>query len=494
MAEILLMLEPFARARVLVIDDNHANVALLESALLRYGLESVSTLTDAGRAVATIEELQPNLVLLDLHMPIMDGHTILAVVRQRYGALELPVAVLTADATREAAHRALSLGANDFLTKPLDIAEVVLRVRNLLAIQAMHHELRQRDRWLQASGHLTTELLTPDVDEPLYRIAAAARVLADADIATITGGAAVEADVVVGDDTSDELRAWIAESLAAQVIRDGKAVSLATVDRVGVGPTMIVPLVGRGGARGALAVCRAPGAIPFTAAELSMAAAFAAQATTALDLAAARADERRLHLLQDRDRIARDLHDHVIQRLFVTGMAIEALLSSVGPGPLAGELAARVAELDETIREIRSSIYLLRQPLDGSGVTVRARLMRISSEVATVLGFEPTLHFRGVIDLGVSDDLADDACAVLREALTNIARHAAARRADVDIAVTDGRLVLDVRDDGVGIGELNRCSGLGNLAARAEERGGSLRISRVPTGGTQLCWEVPLSN
>jgi len=98
-----------------------------------------------------------------------------------------------------------------------------------------------------------------------------------------------------------------------------------------------------------------------------------------------------------------------------------------------------------------------------------------------------------VIDLGVSDDLADDACAVLREALTNIARHAAARRADVDIAVTDGRLVLDVRDDGVGIGELNRCSGLGNLAARAEERGGSLRISRVPTGGTQLSWEVPLS-
>ena len=489
------MLEPFARARVLVIDDNHANVALLESALLRYGLESVSTLTDAGRALATIEELRPDLVLLDLHMPIMDGHSILAALRRRFGALELPVAVLTADATREAAHRALSLGANDFLTKPLDIAEVVLRVRNLLAVQAMHRELRERDRWLEASGHLTTELLAPVVEEPLHRIAATARVLADADITAITGVGAAEASVVIGDGATDELHAWIAQSLAAPVIRDGKPISLDTVDRAGVGPAMVLPLVGRGGAQGAaLSLCRAPGAPPFTAAELAMAAAFAAQAATALDLAAARADERRLHLLQERDRIARDLHDHVIQRLFVTGMAIEASLSRVGPGPLADALAARVGELDETIREIRSSIYLLRQPLDGSGVTVRARLMRISSEVATVLGFAPHLHFRGVIDLGVSDDLADDACAVLREALTNIARHAAASRADVDIAVTDGRLLLDVRDDGVGIGELNRCSGLGNLATRAEQRGGALRISRVPTGGTQLCWEVPLND
>ena len=487
------MLEPFARARVLVIDDNHANVALLEGVLNRYGLEAVQTLSDAGQALDIIERTRPALVLLDLHMPIMDGHAVLAAVRHRFDPLEMPVAVLTADATREAAHRALSLGANDFLTKPLDIAEVVLRVRNLLAIQAMHRELAQRDRWLEASGRLATELLAPDCAEPLRAITSRALDLAGADVAVLTSVSPQTPAIVIGSGGTDGLADRIADTLAAPAISDGSP-ALVIVDdpAIDVGSAMVVPLADRRGTVGALSLCRALGAEPFTAAELSMAAAFVGQTATALGLAEAGADERRLNLLQDRDRIARDLHDHVIQRLFVTGMALEATLARIGPGPLANEIGARVAELDETIREIRSSIYLLRQPHDGEPVTVRERLMSISAEVSAVLGFEPRLRFSGIVDYGVCAGLADDACAVLREALTNIARHAQATRADVGVTVADGRFVLEIVDDGVGIAELGRRSGLSNLAARADQRGGNLQVSRPSAGGTRLRWDVPL--
>ena len=132
------MLESFARARVLVIDDNLAHISLLEALLVKHGLESVHSVTDAEQALTAVEELRPDLVLLDLHMPAVAGRTVLGALRRRFGPLELPVAVLTADVTRQATHQALSLGANDVLTKPLDVAEVVLRVRNLLEVQSLH--------------------------------------------------------------------------------------------------------------------------------------------------------------------------------------------------------------------------------------------------------------------------------------------------------------------------------------------------------------------
>ncbi|MDT4944219.1 MAG: hypothetical protein QOH14_952, partial [Pseudonocardiales bacterium] len=126
------MLQRFANAGVLVVDDNAANVALLRAVLTRAGISKVETVTNSGQALACYDRLQPDVVLMDLHMPGVDGYTLLTELRDRAGASYLPILVLTADTTRDALHRALSLGARDFLSKPIDTLELTLRVRNLL--------------------------------------------------------------------------------------------------------------------------------------------------------------------------------------------------------------------------------------------------------------------------------------------------------------------------------------------------------------------------
>jgi EAL domain-containing protein (putative c-di-GMP-specific phosphodiesterase class I)/AmiR/NasT family two-component response regulator len=153
------MLQRFANAAVLVIDDNSANVALLRAVLTRAGLTGVETVTDSTHALARYDELRPDLVLLDLHMPGIDGYTLLDELRTRAGASYVPVIVLTADTTREAAHRALGLGARDFLTKPIDTLELTLRVRNMLETRELHDRLRHHNLSLQSelSGYQRDE-------------------------------------------------------------------------------------------------------------------------------------------------------------------------------------------------------------------------------------------------------------------------------------------------------------------------------------------------
>jgi EAL domain-containing protein (putative c-di-GMP-specific phosphodiesterase class I)/DNA-binding NarL/FixJ family response regulator len=144
------MLQRFANAAVLVIDDNPANVALLRAVLTRAGLTTVHTVTDSTQALARYDEVQPDIVLLDLHMPGVDGYTLLAELRIRAAASYLPVLVLTADTTREAVHRALGLGARDFLTKPIDTLELTLRVRSMLETRELHDRLRHHNLSLQS--------------------------------------------------------------------------------------------------------------------------------------------------------------------------------------------------------------------------------------------------------------------------------------------------------------------------------------------------------
>jgi signal transduction histidine kinase len=263
---------------------------------------------------------------------------------------------------------------------------------------------------------------------------------------------------------------------------------------------MVLPLVGTQRVRGALIVARLEGRARFTAAELEMATTFANQAAVAVELADARADQQRMTLLEDRDRIGRDLHDHVIQRLFGVGLTVESIASGLSADPRGNRLAQAVTDIDATIRQIRTTIFQLRGPLGPYTGGVRAQILEVAAELAVALGFQPSVTFAGPVDSVVPDAVIDDLSAVVREALSNTARHAQAKHVTVSLSVGEGELCLEVTDDGVGIGDTDRRSGLANLRKRAALHHGTLVVTSPfpdcggvdPQGGTSVRWTIPL--
>ncbi|WP_244871960.1 GAF domain-containing protein [Catellatospora sp. TT07R-123] len=215
--------------------------------------------------------------------------------------------------------------------------------------------------------------------------------------------------------------------------------------------------------------------------------AFAGQAGLALQRARAREDREQLLVLSDRERIARDLHDVVIQRLFATGLQLQmaASMPSVRP-ELADRIGAAVDELDSTIRDIRGAIFELRSP---AGQSLRAELRALADGAADSLGFRPDLVLDGPLDSAVPDELRADLLAVVREALSNVVRHAHATRVGVHVRFGGGTLSAAVSDDGRG-GAVAR-GGLRNLAERAALRGGTLAVEPGRPSGTVLRWSVP---
>jgi PAS domain S-box-containing protein len=200
---------------------------------------------------------------------------------------------------------------------------------------------------------------------------------------------------------------------------------------------------------------------------------------------------RRRMLAEDHERIARELHDTVIQELFAVGMALQAVQGDAEPPQVAQRLATAVDEIDEIIRRIRGVIFDLSRPA-GERRGLRAALIDAVASMTPSLGFEPKLVFDGPIDGAVSDAVADHLVPTVREALSNVARHARASGVEVWLGVTD-TVRLVVVDDGIGIGSsTGRRSGLANLARRAALLGGSLSIEERPGGGTRLEWVVPL--
>jgi signal transduction histidine kinase len=205
---------------------------------------------------------------------------------------------------------------------------------------------------------------------------------------------------------------------------------------------------------------------------------------------AARADQERMLVLSDRHRIARDLHDQVIQRLFAMGLRLQQLASRLEPGPLADRLDEQVGDLDDTINEIRSTIFGLRRRSNPSALD--AELRRLAADLSEVLGVVPQVTLDERLD-EVPGEVAEDLVAAAREALTNVARHARAEHVEMSVAVEDEDVVLEVIDDGVGIGTAARRSGLTNLCERAARHDGSCAIGTTAGGGTQLVWTVPIA-
>lgn len=261
---------------------------------------------------------------------------------------------------------------------------------------------------------------------------------------------------------------------------------------LGVGPIVATPLRAGAEVTGVLSLSRYTGGPPFEADELEPLEAFAEQAALTIEFARAREGRERVLLLEDRDRIARDLHDVVIQRLFATGMTLEAVARLTDDRAVGERIATAVDELDATIRDIRSTIFALQHT--SAAPSPRAAMLEVANRAAETLGFAPRLHFTGEIDTRIDAELADDLVAVLTEALSNIARHADASSVDVTVDVDDERLVVMVTDNGRGMpARAERRSGLQNLLDRAVRWGGEFSVSSNGGAGTELRWVVPVS-
>jgi len=391
----------------------------------------------------------------------------------------------------------------------------------------LYEETRLRERWSRADDEIARRLLSgEDPDTVLDLVASEAIDVAAADsagIAVPVEGGEKSADQPVlavrsaAGTRADLMRGRLLRlpgSLTAKAYLEGRIIvsSDATTDDRAVaashrdgalGPLAALPLLGRGRrSLGVLVVGRVRGAEPFPTVVIEALGAFANQATVALELAERRADAARLAVVRDRDRIARDLHDLAVQRLYATGLSLQAVDRRLAdPRPLGpeglGDVASRVGEsidqIDETIDLIRTTIRGLRDPGPGGPPRVATRsLLLAETEAAThSLGFAPTVRFEGPVDALVPSTTTGHLVAVLRESLSNAARHARATRVHVSLRVGED-LVLTVVDDGAGIPTDAPRSGLANLERRASELGGSFEVLPGRAGGTALRWRVPL--
>jgi signal transduction histidine kinase len=254
-----------------------------------------------------------------------------------------------------------------------------------------------------------------------------------------------------------------------------------------------VPIYVRGEVFGNLYLTEKEGGEAFTDVDEELAMALAAAAAIAIDNARLHAVAQELTLLEDRERIARDLHDTVIQRLFATGLALQSIQRLADRPEVQDRLQQAVDDLDVTVRQIRSAIFELdtrRMP----GRSLRREVLDVASESARALGFEPNVRFDGPIDTAVPDPIAEHLLAVLREALANVARHARATRTVVEIRAGEA-LQLQVTDDGRGgaVGATAPGHGVRNMAQRADSLGGACEVRPGPDGrGTLVRWSVPL--
>ncbi|HEY2506348.1 MAG TPA: GAF domain-containing protein [Streptosporangiaceae bacterium] len=372
----------------------------------------------------------------------------------------------------------------------------------------LYDEARRQQRWMTASADVTRMLLSgAAAAEALAVIAQASLDISRADLVLLALPSAdrrlLQVDHAAGQGAEDAFGLVLpteasasghvlatGEQMIIENFKQDPRVAKAAREHMNLGPAVLVPLGTPGNVRGVLTAGRVPGSMPLAPAAVQMLATFATQAAIALELAEHRDQAERVAVYEDRDRIARDLHDLVIQRLYATGMSLQGAIGLIGAPEPADRVSRAVDALDETIREIRSSIFALQARNEPRRAGLRARILQVADEMTGMLGYPPTLQLDGRLEDDVQEEIAEHLLGALREALSNIARHAHATRADVLIRAAD-EVTLVVRDDGVGIKDTGRRSGLRNLAERAALLGGSLQIQTSPGGGTELDWRVP---
>ncbi|MBP2416412.1 GAF domain-containing protein [Microlunatus capsulatus] len=424
----------------------------------------------------------------------------------------LGVAVGSAGSTHGNLFLANRLGGSGFTAEDESLVTALAATAGIAIENArLYAESHRRQEWLRASAEISQRLLAGDVDpdDVLGDIAATVQRLAPAETVSIVVPDPDEPEMLMvavscgqAAEQFHQMRYRVDGSIAWQAMQEGRGVLARGSDDelrgiytrvrplIAVSDVMALPLQGAEQVQGAIVVVRSTPE-PFTDADVEMAAGFAGQAALALELAASRREHQQLAVLEDRARIARDLHDHVVQKLFAVGLTLQGAMRAVQDPVVSSRLGTTVGHLDETIRSIRTSIFELQTPRAATA-SVRSRLAAVLAELAPVLGFTPTLRVEGPLDTVLREEVAAVVEGVLREAVTNVALHAEASAAAVRL-VTDGRLLtVTVADDGVGMPARVALSGLAVQRERAEELGGTLELGSSPDGGLLLTWTIPV--
>lgn len=370
---------------------------------------------------------------------------------------------------------------------------------------------------LEAIREITSRLIGGvPLDDLLQLIVHRARELASADRAAISlpdgwpepsDDASLVMAVTAGSDSDDLKGTRLPRdgSIAGDVLRSGEPVWLsdaASDERIApslfadrrMGPAMFVPLTYDGEPFGTLSLMNDRHGREFTEGDFELIQTFADQASVVVRYLRAQEELERLVLIEDRERIARDLHDTVIQQLFAIGMTLQSVEPSIADENVSRRVTEAVDGLDRTIRDIRGAIFAL-QAARRSARGLRVDVLALANELTPTLGFQPRVKFEGAVDSMISEQLAEEVLATLREALTNVAKHADATRAEVMVRATD-RVEVAVTDDGKGIPRApavsNSQHGLRNMRARADAYGGSFDVRALEGCGTELVWTVPL--
>lgn len=370
----------------------------------------------------------------------------------------------------------------------------------------LFEQARRRERWQHASGEVNALLLGgASREEAFDLIARRACEVSGSDTAII----------LLADGSGDSLRVVAAagargeEMMGRRVPASAPAIAAVITDGTPTvytdfaealgqeadmfgefGPADAVPF-GAVEETGVLLALRSKGGLRFGPEQLPMLASFAAQAALALELADKQRQQRMLDLLADRDRIAGDLHDHVIQRLFASGMSLQAIVGRISDTEARNRVNSVVNQLDETMREIRTSIFDLHTSGEENPTSLRRRMLDLVAEASVNSEMSPAVRISGAVDTLVPRAIAEHALAVLHEGVSNAVRHA--RATDVVVTVEAGtELIIGVTDNGVGIPENIARSGLLNLERRAAECEGTITVSPNAGGGTRLVWRAPL--
>ncbi|MEV5646702.1 GAF domain-containing protein [Nocardia sp. NPDC052254] len=377
----------------------------------------------------------------------------------------------------------------------------------------LYQSARNRQVWIEATRDLTTEFLAAtDPDEVLTQLVDHARQLTDSEsvlLATVDDPDVPIAEITELTITSSTVSppGTITRSLAVagtigaafadrtpQRFDDVAALEFAALFPTG-GPALVIPLHTRDSPQGILITVRPGDAAPFDDEMLELAASFSDQAALAMQLATTYQRLRELDVLTDRDRIARDLHDHVIQRLFAIGLSLQGAVPRTRVPEVRIRLIDAIDGLQDVVQEIRTSIFDLH---GGTSTRLRQRLEQVIRQQSAETTIRTTFRVAGPLSV-VNSELADHAEAVVREAVSNVVRYAGATTLDVEIAVDDDLAIL-VTDDGCGVGADITPSGLSNLAQRAHSLGGRFEMGPAATAsedsdrpGTRLFWSVPLS-
>jgi signal transduction histidine kinase len=380
---------------------------------------------------------------------------------------------------------------HSFTREDQSLVESLATAAGFVIDNARAYGLSERRRqWLEASAELSEALQPPiQLESALAEVARAARAMSGATASAVrrlADGNAVH--TVVADPAA---LAGVERALASLDDEAWPRPDAAPVDlELGDFQATLVPLRTHLVGSGLLVLLFDRPMPPPAYEDRALLASFADQAGLAVDRAQAIEDRAELAVTSDRERIARDLHDLVIQRLFATGLQLQGVAMTASDDEVSARLDQAVEALDLTIKDIRGTIFELQRR--DHGPSLRADLRNLVREYAPLLRLRPTVQTAGPVDTVVSAEIREQLLPVLREALSNLARHAAAEHAEISLAVDDREIRLSVVDDGVGIGGLAVESGLRNARRRAAALGGSLELTQREPGGTSFVWRVPL--